>query len=126
LCGHGRGTQAGGSLKNCSLSYGDRGFESIPLQRRICCEPDDHAGLSQCGRIQWRNIVRVVFTRAARLDCSVREASLLDILDRLCLRRLQRACRIAGGDRETQLRGFTNRGVSRYICSRVTRKAPTP
>jgi hypothetical protein len=49
-----------------------------------------------------------------------------DILDRLCLRRLQRACRIAGGDQETQLRGFTNRGVSRYICSRVTRKAPTP
>ena len=64
------------------------------------------------GRIQWRNIVRVVFTRAARLMARrVKPAFLISSL--ACLRLLQRACRIAGGsNRETQLRGFTNRGVS--------------
>jgi hypothetical protein len=28
---------------------GDRGFESISLQRRVCCEPDDHGDCRQRG-----------------------------------------------------------------------------
>jgi hypothetical protein len=95
------------------LPYGDPGFESVSLQRRVGCEPDDHAGLSPPRPRPMAQYCSCCLHSRGSLDGSAREASLLDILDRL-LRLLLRACRIAGGsNRETQLRGFTNRGVSR-------------